>query len=33
VSEDLKKFSIDEEAIKVIEAIEGDIGIAAVCGA
>jgi len=33
VSEDLKRFEVDREALAVIEAIEGEVGVAAVCGA
>ena len=33
VSEDLKSFHVDSEALDIIQRIEGDIGIVSVCGA
>lgn len=32
VSDDLKRFEVDREGLRVIQEIEGEVGVAAVCG-
>jgi hypothetical protein len=32
VSDDLKRFEVDEEGLRVIQGIQGEVGVAAVCG-
>ena len=32
VSDDLKRFEVDREGLRVIQEIDGEIGVAALCG-